>query len=120
MSRYTSAQPERFASETASPCEHLPDTCGVAGCKLDVATIHVIVRDERGRERSGWWSDFSRSPKALKGGYEFVEWVPRCADHYLRDLYAARKGANSPISGTSPDLDAEAVHAHWAQLGDKP
>ena len=116
MSRYTSAQPQRI-SDTASPCDHLPQKCGVFGCDADVDVLHVVVRDERGRERSGWWSNFSKSSKALKGGFEFVAWVPRCANHYLRDLYAARNGVNSPISGTSPDLDHDSVHAHWEQLG---
>jgi hypothetical protein len=87
----------------------------VYGCKDFADVVQVIVRDETGRERSGWWSDFGHGPR-LRDGYTFVEWVPRCPSHYLRDVYAARRGTNSPISGTSPDLTLEAVQAHWSKL----
>ncbi len=115
-SKYTSASPAVSDAPLTSGIDKRPEECGVAGCHDKVSVLQVIVLDDRGHERSGWWSDFAFTPSRLKDGFTFVGWVARCPVHYMRDVYAARRGTDSPITGTYPHLDWEAVAAHWQRL----
>ena len=103
----------------SGPATSRPDRCGVSGCDDFADVIQVIVSDERGRERSGSWSDFSAGGKSLKQGFTFVAWVPRCPSHYMRDVYAARRGTDSPITGTNPMLTEAAVKDYWRHIDEK-
>ncbi len=117
-SKYVAETPRAVSAvgDTKRIEDRRPDKCGVFGCRNKVDVLQVIVLDDSGHEHSGWWSDFSRSPSELKAGFQLMGWVPRCTDHFLGDVYAARRGVDSPITGTSTALTYEAVEAHWARL----
>ena len=115
--KYLTSAPDRVSDVPTIPKR--PERCGVFGCKDFADVVQVVVHDVSRGELSGWWSDFSAGGKSLKQGFTFVAWVPRCPVHYMRDVYAARRGTDSPITGTNPTLTEAAVKDYWRQLDEK-
>lgn len=86
-----------------------PKFCGVVGCQTH--------RDPKTKERMRGFADVLIE---LDGG----EMVPRCAEHYLRDIYRAGHGRWSDIAVSDvlakEDLDRYVPNPGWAAVGTKP
>ncbi len=94
----------------------IPETCGVDGCEDPCHVLLVVVRDTMGNDHCGAWSKYARDNHSLREGYEFVRWVSRCAEHYMRNVYAAGKGSMSEITGRQWQLTPALVREHWAKV----
>lgn len=72
-----------------------PAQCGVYGCPHEAQILFMTVNDY-GRARCGAALDFCFENErthelTMRGDYEFVRWIPRCAEHYQQDLDGTRK-----------------------------
>ncbi len=77
-----------------------PKRCTVHGCSEKTQIAVLVVRDG-GEVVSGMPSDYMNG-KGLDSRYEFVAWVTRCTNHYLKDLYRRGRGV---WSGFAEDPD---------------
>jgi len=72
-----------------------PKQCGVYGCSHETQVVFMVV-DEYGRTRCGSPRDYANENEhthalTMRGDYEFVRWIVRCADCYQRDIEGAHK-----------------------------
>ena len=94
----------------------IPTTCGVDGCEDPCNVLMVVVRDVMGKDHCGAWSNYARDNHNLRDGYDFVRWIARCGDHYLRNIYASGKGSMSEITGFGYHMHPDDVRAHWDRV----
>lgn len=115
MSKYLNAPPSR-SDESSFDRPGIPEHCGVDGCLEPCHVLTVVVRKAEGGTIAGAWSDFARDNRSLRDGYSFVRWIPRCGDHYIKELYGCGKGALSPICGRDPYVTHDALMAYWQKI----
>lgn len=96
MSKYLTSSPER---ETGKPSR--PKFCAVSGCLTS-------WNAKLGRHEPG----FADVVFTLDDGTV----IARCADHYLRHVYRSGHGVHCTITGKSPDMNIEMLHAYWQKL----
>lgn len=103
VSKPVRAQPDEAAGRIPKP----PTKCGVYGCNHDTDVLFMVV-DDHGRQRCGAASDFATEGEkshalTMRGDYEFVRWIARCATCYQRDLDHTKRGKwNYAPTGTEP------------------
>lgn len=97
MSKYTSGAPVR---QEVGP-KPRPEHCAVEGCLTHWNP--KLSRHERG---------FADVVFTLEDGTV----IARCADHYLKHMYAVGRGVHCEITGRQPDMNIDMVKAHWARL----
>lgn len=72
-----------------------PKQCGVYGCGRETEIVFMVI-EEYGRTRCGSPHDFANENErnhalTMRGDYEFVRWITRCANCYQHDIELAHK-----------------------------
>lgn len=81
------------------------ETCGVEGCDCRCAVLLVEVRGASGRIFVGGPGDYGRGnlrSYAVRDGYEFIAWYPRCADHFWREQNRTGRYRWGPVLDNPP------------------
>lgn len=90
-----------------------PRECNCSACENSANIFFLVVRTPTGTEKTvdpGTVLQKRRNEWELKKGHEFVEWVARCSECYLRDLYRAGGGALQSIRKImAPEVDTEII-----------
>lgn len=92
-----------------------PEDCGITGCGNKTQVVTAVVEKD-GRLLAGAGTDFLHNMQP-KSGVTFKYWVARCAGCYIGELYRARKGQRSAISGTEYVVTLERLREYWRENG---
>lgn len=96
-SRYAVSKPVRMQADGADErVPKAPSKCGVYGCDHASDVLFMVV-DDHGRRRCGAALDFTVEHEkthvtTMRGDYEFVQWIGRCATCYQRDVDRTKHG----------------------------
>ena len=83
-----------------------PKECSVVGCSEDTQVIYVVAVNPNGitEKTHGSKALFKNSGNYQeRQGYEFINWITRCAECYLREMDYINKGSD-PVYQKSKSL----------------
>lgn len=89
-----------------------PSRCQL--CDEDAQVVFLAVR-EGSRTRISNPGEFC-DKGTLRADFVFLNWIARCGDHYLRDLYRVKRGVWSGVNsdGTPTSDDYRRLHGERA------
>lgn len=96
-SRYAVSRPIRAdADASVGRVPKAPTKCDRYGCGEKADVLFMVV-DDHGRERCGAALDFANEGEkthalTMRGDFEFVRWIARCAKCYQGDVDRSRRG----------------------------
>lgn len=74
-----------------------PATCSRMGCNNETVVAMAVVR-ERNATLVVPGSEVLGAGRVLRSGYEWVDWIGRCAECYSRDMARSGRGVYSEAS----------------------
>lgn len=99
-----------FAPAKSAPVQafpQMPKHCTVTDCTCNCDLIFVEAADSRGQFHSGPAAEFMilrDKKKEMRPGYEFLSWIGRCHDHFIREMWAVGRYRWNENLGATPHI----------------